>query len=85
MALMFDIAVNNTADSYKYRLRFLFMNFALLDAVAYQKKCTPSDRANILSWIQNMLHHHLVYSMDTIPDMLENLKHGTWNEIWWHF
>lgn len=52
MALMFDIAENNTADSYKYRLRFLFMNFTLLDAVTYQKKCTPSDRANILSWIK---------------------------------
>jgi hypothetical protein len=29
--------------------------------------------------IQNVLHHHLVHSMDTIPDMLENL------EIWLHF
>jgi len=38
MALMFDITENNTADSYKYRLRFLFMNFTLLDAVTCQKK-----------------------------------------------
>jgi len=60
---------------------FFFMNFTLLGAVTYQKKCTPSDRANILSWIQNVLHHHLVHSMDTIPDMLENLKHGTWNDF----
>jgi hypothetical protein len=59
MALMLDIAANNTADFYKYWLRFLFMNFTLLDAVIYQKKCTPSDRANILSWTQNVLHHHL--------------------------
>jgi len=81
MTLMFDIAENNIADSYKYRLQFIFMHFRLLDAVTYQKKCTPSDRANILSWIQNVLHHHLVHSMGTIPDMLENLKHGTWNEI----
>jgi hypothetical protein len=39
-----------------------------------RKKITPSDRANILSWIQNVLHHHLVQSM-------ENLKYGTLNEM----
>jgi hypothetical protein len=50
------------------------MNFTLLDAATYKKKSTPSDRANILSLIQNVLHHHLVHSMDTIPDMLENLE-----------
>lgn len=34
---------------------------------------------------QNVLHHHLVHIMDTIQNMLKNLKHPTWNETCLHF